>query len=124
MNITDEANRYIENAQKILSEKANKEDGYYQDKKYVKMAGHTAYVGVLYALDGFLGVKKKSRKNVDFYKSELAKLDKKLLNYFDSAYEILHLSMGYDGNSNATVAKEGLSEAKKIISWVSNRMQA
>ena len=46
---TAEAMRYIDNAKEILREKAKKEDGLYQDKKYVKMAGHTAYSGVLLA---------------------------------------------------------------------------
>ena len=51
MQNTAEAMRYIDNAKDILRHKAQKEDGYYQDKKYVKMAGHTAYLGVLLALD-------------------------------------------------------------------------
>ncbi|WP_461141388.1 DUF5618 family protein [Spirosoma pomorum] len=42
-----------------MRNKAHKEDGYYQDSKYVKMAGHTAYVGVLVALDELLGKKGK-----------------------------------------------------------------
>jgi len=38
-----EAHRYLDNAKEILSTKAQKEDGFYQDRKYVKMAGNTAY---------------------------------------------------------------------------------
>ena len=44
-----EAERYLQNARQILSEKAGKDGDYYIDKKYVKMAGHAAWCGVLIA---------------------------------------------------------------------------
>jgi hypothetical protein len=121
MNTVQEAKRYLDNAREILREKARKEDGYYQDSKYVKMAGHTAYAGILVALDGLLGKKSKGRKDVEWYKQQLAKLDKKLLNSFVGAYDTLHLSMSYDGNPLASVANAGLQEAEHIINWVENR---
>jgi hypothetical protein len=123
MNSIEEANRYIDNAKTILSEKAQKEGKYYQDKKYVKMAGHTAYVGVLVALDALLNIKKKGRKSVDWYKEELAKIDKKILSAFTSAYDTLHLAMGYDGNPNVAVSKSGLEDAETIINWVQTKMK-
>ena len=58
-----EAERYLQNAREILSEKAGKEGDYYSDRKYVKMAGHTAWCGVLLALDGVLGIKKGLKRN-------------------------------------------------------------
>lgn len=119
---TTEAMRYIDNAKDILREKAQKEDGLYQDKKYVKMAGHTAYSGVLVALDDLLGAKKKGRKSVDWYKSELAKMDKKITGLFDAVYDTLHLSMSYDGNPDADVAQSGLKRAEQIIQWVDTRL--
>ena len=121
MTAIQEAKRYVDNAREILREKARKEDGYYQDAKYVKMAGHTAYVGVLVALDDLLGKKGKGRKDVDWYKQSLAKLDKKLLTSFVGAYDTLHLSMSYDGNPLASVATAGLQEAEAIIDWVETR---
>jgi len=39
-----EAIRYMNNARECLT-KAKKEDGYYQDQKYVRMACGTAYSG-------------------------------------------------------------------------------
>ncbi|MFP5041023.1 DUF5618 family protein [Parasediminibacterium sp. JCM 36343] len=113
-----EANRYISNAKEILREKAQKEDGYYKDKKYVKLAGHAAYSGVLEALDGLFGIKKKGRKSVDWYQEELSKIDKKILNSFNVAYDALHLSMGYDGTKSVDFANIGFKEAEKIINWV------
>ncbi|WP_342086288.1 DUF5618 family protein [Dyadobacter sp. OTU695] len=116
-----EAKRYVENARTILREKAAKEDDQYTDRKYVKLAGHAAYTGVLVALDGFLGRKEKGRKDVGWYQEQLASVDKKVLNSFVSAYELLHLSMGYDGNREFTVAQIGLKRADEIIQWVEQR---
>ena len=62
MNQIAEAKRYIDNAKDILREKAIKEDGYYQDKKYIRMAGNTAYSGVLEALDAVIMEKIRGRK--------------------------------------------------------------
>jgi hypothetical protein len=119
-----EAKRYLSNAKEILREKGQKENGFYQDRKYVKMAGHTAYTGVLVALDGILGNKKKGRKSVDWYKEELSSRDKKILSTFLAAYDILHLSMSYDGVLSANVSKEGLDLAEQIINWAEQKAQA
>ncbi len=118
-----EAHRYLKNAKEILREKAHKEDGFYQDEKYVKMAGNTAYSGLLMALDGLFGVKKKGRKSVEWYKEELSKMDKKILTRFNIAYEALHLVMGYDGSPSEVFANEGLMQAEKIIQWVEAKQE-
>ncbi|KAA0991694.1 DUF5618 family protein [Dyadobacter aurulentus] len=119
-----EAKRYLSNAKEILRDKAIKENGLYRDRKYVKMAGHTAYAGVLVALDSILGGKKKGRKSVDWYKEELSIRDKKILGAFLAAYDTLHLSMSYDGNLSANVSKEGLDLAEQIINWAEQKAQA
>ncbi|WP_254561230.1 DUF5618 family protein [Dyadobacter diqingensis] len=119
-----EAKRHLTNARDILSDKARKENGYYQDRKYVKMAGHTAYAGVLVALDSVLGDKKRGRKSVEWYKEELGRQDKKILSAFLAAYDTLHLAMSYDGNLNSKVATAGLEDAEKIIAWVEQKAQA
>lgn len=119
-----EAKRYLNNAKEILREKGDKEDGFYQDSKYVKMAGHTAYSGVLFALDHYLGKKTKGRKDVEWYKSNLAQKDKKILHAFVSVYELLHLVMAYDGVGDAEVIKVGFQRAEIIIDWVETRTAA
>ncbi|MGN7888752.1 DUF5618 family protein [Dyadobacter sp. 22481] len=120
----NEARRYLSNAKEILREKAVKEDGVYKDRKYVKIAGHTAYVGVLEALDVVFGNKRKGRKSVDWYKEELANIDRKVLTNFLVAYDVLHLSMSYDGNLSAAVSKEGIEVAEKIIEWAEQKTAA
>jgi hypothetical protein len=116
-----EAKRYVENARTILREKAIKRDYLYTDRKYVKMAGHTAYTGVLLALDGLFGIKEKGRKDINWYRDQVARTNKKLLTNFMSAYELLHLSMSYDGNLDVSTAKSGLRHADEIIQWVEQR---
>lgn len=120
----EEARRYLANAKQILREKAIKEDELYQDKKYVKMAGHTAYIGVLEALDVVFGNKRKGRKSVDWYRDELSAVDKKMLTLFIEAYNTLHLAMSYDGNLLAGVSREGLAAAEKIIDWAEQKAAA
>lgn len=119
-----EAKRYLNNAKEILREKGAKEDGFYQDSKYVKMAGHTAYSGVLFALDHYFGKKTKGRKDVDWYKANLSQHDKKMLQTFVSVYELLHLVMAYDGVGDAEVVKLGFQRAELIIDWVELRSAA
>ncbi len=118
-----EAHRYIDNAKEVLRDKAGKEEGAYKDRKYVKMAGHTAYSGVLVALDGLFGIKKKGRKSVLWYQEELGKLDRKVLSTFNIVYDTLHLSMAYDGNLSVDIANVGLREAEKIINWVETKQE-
>jgi uncharacterized protein (UPF0332 family) len=113
-----EAIRYVENAKEFLK-KAGKEDYYYKDPKYVKIACGTAYNSVLIALDAYLilkGIKKtKRRKSIEYYCEHLGSLDKKLLRTVNNAYNILHLSGYYDGILDARVIKNGFDEACEII---------
>jgi len=114
----NEAIRYMDNAKETLK-KAGKEDRFYKDSKYVKTACGIAYNGVLIALNGYFILKevpkKKGRKDIDFYKSSVSKIDKKLLEYVNEAYEILHLFGYYDGTKNVKVVTEGFDLAYAII---------
>ncbi|MDR2824157.1 MAG: DUF5618 family protein [Prevotellaceae bacterium] len=116
-----EAERYLENAKQILSEKAEKEGNYYQDQKYVKMAGNTAWNGVLVALDGALGVRKNLKKgqrlDIDDYRDALYAKDKKMNSVFLSAYESLHKALGYDGNPNYKIVQAALEDGRAMVSW-------
>ncbi|WP_229213924.1 DUF5618 family protein [Dyadobacter psychrotolerans] len=87
------------------------------------MAGHTAYSGVLVALDAVLpNDNKKTRKSVECYQKELSGIDKKITASFDDVYKILHLYMSYDGLQNAKVIAIALQEAEHIISWTEKRL--
>ena len=121
-NPIDEARRYLLNARTLLSEKARKEDGLYQDRKYVKLAGHAAYAGILLALDAVFGKKTKGRKDVNWYKECLTKSDKRMLDAFLSAYSTLHLEMSYDGNRSSSLANFGLQSADAVVDWAAERV--
>ena len=117
-----EAIRYMDNANDYLKQ-AKKEGKMYRDTKYVKTACGTAYSGVLVALDGFFAAKgvhnvKKVRKSVEYYQSNLTKLDKKMLDTFICAYKILHLSGYYDGIEDVRVVTAGFEHANYIINKI------
>jgi hypothetical protein len=124
-NPIDEAKRYMENAREILSEKAKKDGNYYSDPKYVRLAGHAAWNGVLIALDGAFVIKKSgSRKDFNDYKNAVYKKDKKMTHPLQSAYNQLHLAMGYDGEPSYKIVQASLEEGKNIINWAAKHYKA
>jgi hypothetical protein len=122
-----EAERYLQNARQLLSEKAEKDGDYYNDSKYVRMAGNTAWNGVLVALDGVLrvrsGLKKNQRPEFKDYQEAIAKKDNKMTRPLLGAYESLHKTLGYDGNPNYMIVQASLENAKLIIDWAGKNYQ-
>ena len=122
-----EAERYLQNARQILSEKAEKEGDYYNDSKYVKMAGNTAWNGVLVALDAVLnvrsGMKRGQRPDFKDYQMAIAQKDHKMIHPLLGAYESLHTTMGYDGNPRFTIVQDSLEQAKMLVSWAEKHYQ-
>jgi len=114
----NEAIRYMDNAKDTLK-KAGKEDAFFKDKKYVKTACGTAYNAVLEALDCYIQLKgaerKKGKKSIEYYQVTISKIDKKMLNYLNNAYDILHLSGYYDGITDVKVVTRGFDLAYEII---------
>ncbi|MBX2900789.1 MAG: DUF5618 family protein [Cyclobacteriaceae bacterium] len=120
-----EAVRYLQNAGSILHDKAGKKDNRYLDEKYVRMACGTAYNGTLLALDTYLELKGKpirkprtGRVDVSDYRKNLSLVDKKLLNEFNTTYNILHLAGYYDGETKASVIRAGMESAIEIVNKI------
>jgi hypothetical protein len=109
----NEARRYVENAKDLLKNhgQLDYETQLYMDRKYVRMAGNTLWNGVLLILDAVFHVKKVGRIHPDVidYRDEVAKRDKKLLALFNTAYETIHVYMGYDGNQEKKRLRCGVS---------------
>lgn len=113
-----EARRYLQNAKDILKEKTSIKDGFYLDGKYVKMAGDIAWKGCLLALDSVFKVKAskgESRVSIKNYKEAVGKRDRKLCDLVNDGYNVLHLSMGYDGTKAKNITKTGFELATSII---------
>lgn len=114
-----EARRYIQNAKDLLEEKGglNTANQLYSDRKYVRMAGSTLWNGVLLILDAVFHVKasKKSRPDIIDYEKAIAKRDKKLLELVVVGYDVMHLSMGYDGILKKSICQEGFEMANEIV---------
>lgn len=113
----EKARRYVSNAKETI-EKANfdPELGNYTDSKYIKTAGNILWNGCLVALDAVLHVRKgKGRPSVEKYKEAASQRDRKLLATIVSGYDVMHLSMGYDGTRNKKVCDAGFESANAII---------
>jgi len=103
---------------------AGKENGnWYKDKKYVRTACGTAYNGVFIALDTLLEIKgvelphKKTRRTIEFYRAAINK-DRKLLNAFNTVYNVLHLSGYYDGETSIKTIQAGFEMAVEVINRI------
>jgi hypothetical protein len=122
-----EAERYLQNARQILSEKAGKDGDYYSDRKYVKIAGHTAWCGILVALDAALGMKEELKRGqrLEFkdYQKAIAQKDSKMPRVLLNAYDLLHKSLGYDGVTRYKVVQDSLEQAKMILAWAEKHYQ-
>ncbi|MBO7440855.1 MAG: DUF5618 family protein [Bacteroidales bacterium] len=120
-----EARRYLENAKEILRDKAIEDDCFYQNGKYVKLAGRTMWKGCTIALDYALDIKKKhGRQNdIDDYKEKSEQIDKNLFNHIVSGYNILYYSLGCDGEKKVDIARSGIETMNYIIDWCEHRMQ-
>ena len=120
-NPIQEAERYIDNARQLLFDKAGKDGDYYTDRKYIRMADHTAWCGVLIALNAVLNVedkiKKGKRADIKDYQEAISKRDGKMSRIMMNSYDTLHKILGYDGNLNFKIIQAGLAEAQEIIEW-------
>ena len=113
----EEARRYVANAQEVIK-KANYDPELksYTDGKYIKTAGDILWKGCLIAIDAVFHVRKgKGRPSIDKYKEVVGKRDRKLLQHVVNGYNIMHLSMGYDGIKDKKVCDTGFEYANNII---------
>lgn len=117
-----EAERYLENARRILTEKAGKNDGLYADVKYVKMAAGTAYSAALLILDEYLlqkeGIHFTKPKGIEDYTNRLRKFDKKLLSLLVDVYDELHLAGYYHGTRSVNTIQTGLNNVRQMLSYI------
>ena len=118
-NPIEESRRYVDNARKTLKENGelDTELNIYQDEKYVRAAGNYLWLGVLMALDAVFHVRQDRRTRVDIkdYLAAVGKRDKKLLALVNTGYDVMHLSMNYDGIQSKGVSDEGFRLADNII---------
>lgn len=120
-----EARRYVTNAHEVLRSngKLDPETNRYEDPKYVRAAGHYLWSGALIALESVFHAKteKKKRKgkdarvDIDDYLVVVNQRDQKLLRLVIDAYNITHLSMGYDGIQIKTICDDGFRIVNAII---------
>ncbi|MBI4648439.1 MAG: DUF5618 family protein [Bacteroidia bacterium] len=118
----NEAMRYMMNAKEQLK-KAEKHNNIYKDAKYVRASCGIAYLGVLVALETYARLKdiipgRNEKKDIEFYQRTITKIDKKLLDVLNAAYDILHKCGYYDGIRDARVISIGFEHAYTIINKI------
>ena len=59
------------------------------------------------------------RIDINDYKKAATKRSKKLVNDVTEGYNIMHLSMGYDGTKSVGVIQSGIEIMNSIIEWCS-----
>ena len=123
--IITESMRYIDNALEILKTKAKPTYTAYEDKKYVRLAGHAAYHSILHAINeaGLVKTKRGQRLDVKDYISAL-KENKKMQDYFSTLYQIFHIDAGYDGFASKRTLPVYIGYAKQLIQWAANKAAA
>ena len=118
-NPIEEARRYVDNANETLVENGEYDASLhrYNDRKYVRAAGHYLWHAVLLMLDAVFHVRKdrRTRVDIDAYRDAVRKRDLKLLTLVNDSYEILHLQMGYDGVQRKDTCDDGFRLANEII---------
>lgn len=118
-NPLEEARRYMDNAKKLLVENGELDvkTRLYGDKKYVRMAGDTLWKGMLVVLDAVFHVRKdrRTRVHIDDYLDAVNKRDGKLAKLVSTAYQIMHLYMGYDGVADKDTCDSSFRLANDII---------
>ena len=115
----EEARRYVDNARTTLKENGEYDPSMrrYNDKKYVRAAGHYLWHAVMLALDAVFHVRddRRTRVDIDAYREAVRKRDPKLLVYLNDSYQTLHLYMGYDGVLVKDTCDSGFRLANEII---------
>ncbi|MCF0059378.1 DUF5618 family protein [Dyadobacter sp. CY356] len=112
----DKARAQIEIAKELLRNHAKPKDGLFQNKKYVKKAGLTAYKGLFLLLVELLKEDSKGQKVI--IEQDLFKLNKRIFADFITAQQVLSKSRGVYGTRSQDLAKLGILEAENIITWV------
>ena len=118
-----EARRYLDNAKEILNEKTSIQNDRYSDQKYVRQASGMAYLAATIPIRSFLfeqGIvkdKRKLPKTIDQYTMFIKKIPRngKLMDYYNTVYENLHVAGYYEGYCNVGMIKSGFENVKKII---------
>ena len=116
-NPIEEARRYVANAEEtIVKAVYDPETKSYTDKKYVKTAGNILWSGCLVALDAVLHVREgRGRPSIEKYKDAAGSRDRILLAAIVNGYDIMHLSLGYDGTRYKKTCDLGFELANAII---------
>ncbi len=100
---------YFENAKEQLK-KAEKNGDFYGKVKYVRSSCGTLYLGLLLIVEAIIEIKNNKnlpqKYDINVYRKELGKHNKKWLENLNKAYDLLHLKGYYTVKNNPFTPKD------------------
>jgi hypothetical protein len=118
----DRALRYMAKAEDALKKANIDEDGFYSDKRYLKIAYTMAYRALLTAVDCYFILKgveitDDTEKDIAFYRVNMARKNTNLYNPLCSAYEVLHFGALYSITMDSII-QIGFKHVKMFIDLI------
>ena len=118
----DKATKYLEDAAKILNEKAGAKDGLYTNSRYVKMAARRAHFATLLIVDEYLrnrlGENYNKPADLDGYIHHLENSNRKLMPLFISIRDRIYI-LGYlHGSKSINNMRLGLKYVHQMLNWI------
>jgi Domain of unknown function (DUF5618) len=90
----------------------------FADRKYVKLAGITAWKAILGALNITFDLKINAEPlNFKEYQKLIQSVDEIQIKVFNSTYDTLYKALALDGNLKVLIAEEGFKDAINMLEW-------
>jgi len=67
---------------------------------------------------GCLFIKRIEKRDIDFFRRNITAIDKKMLDYVNTAYDVLHKDGYYDGITDVVIVSRGFEVAYIIINKI------
>lgn len=114
-------------AQEILATKAGADDGYYTERKYIRMAGKKAWKGVVIAVHAVLDIRDLPEGEslyIEHYRPLIEPIDKEAFLDLQSAFLGLCRSMVWDNTSGVEIINLYMEVAHKLLTWCEKHYQS
>jgi hypothetical protein len=117
---SEKALHYYQNAREEIR-RIPIEDGFYTDEKALRKAAGICWLAVAEAASGFLtrrGIEAKKLRSADAYRhllSQHKEIDGKFFKHYESALQLVHIAIYYQGFNVVDYVKAGFDHAKFVI---------
>lgn len=113
-----DAQHWIDRAYYTLDYKATRKNGYYTNRKWVRLAGRQAYQGLQVSLTTLLGKPAKGQSTHAYYRDQLTVDYPELVEPYRAVYAELVQRMGHQGHRRVRLAQAMLANAESLVDQV------